>query len=374
MHSIYMDYNATTPVDMAVVDEMLPFLIEHYGNPSSMHWMGRAADEAIESARQRLAQMLGADSDEIVFTSGGTESNNLALFGAMLSHAPPAHLVISAVEHPAVRQPAEQLRKMGYEVTVAPCDAQGVVSEEVITNAIRADTVLVSVMHANNEVGCVQPIAEIAEACQARDVLFHTDAAQSIGKIRTNVTELDVDMLSLAGHKMYAPKGIGALFVRRGTPLKPFMRGADHEAGLRPGTENTPYIVGLGFAAMLSAKELDDSADQLAGQRDRLQESLLRDVPDLVVHGRQAPRLPNTLCVSFPTVVGQKLLEEVPELCASTGSACHAGAAAGTLSAMGVDRDTAQGAVRLSLGRRTTDEEVDAAASLLKGAWERLVR
>lgn len=372
MHSIYMDYNATTPVERAVIDEMLPFLGEHFGNPSSMHWMGRAAGEAIESARQRVAHLLGADSDEIVFTSGGTESNNLALFGTMLSHDPPAHLVVSAIEHPAVTQPVERLRRMGYEVSVIPCDSQGVVSEKLVANAMRSTTALVSIMHANNEVGCVQPIGEIAEVCQSREVLFHTDAAQSVGKIRANVTELDVDLLSVAGHKLYAPKGIGALFVRRGTPLLPFMRGADHEFGLRPGTENTPYIVALGRAAMLAAKDLDDSADQLASQRDRLQESLLRDVPGLVVHGRQAPRLPNTLCVSFPNVSGQELLEQIPELCASTGSACHAGAAAGTLSAMGVHRDTARGAVRLSLGRHTTDEEVEQAASLLKDAWERL--
>ncbi|MCA9176329.1 MAG: cysteine desulfurase [Planctomycetales bacterium] len=376
MQTIYLDYNATTPVEPGVVEEMLPFFSRHFGNPSSLHRLGRAADEAIETARQRVAQLIGADSDEIVFTSGGTESNNLALFGVMRRFPPSSHFIVSAIEHPAVAQPTARLRELGYKVTVVGCDSQGVVFADRVADAIQDDTRLVSVMLANNEVGTVQPLMEIAEHCRAREIPLHTDAAQAIGKVRVHVSELDVDLLTIAGHKMYAPKGVGALYVRRGTPLQPFLRGADHEAGLRPGTENTPYLVGLGFASQLAAKDLDLGGDVVASQRDQLQAKLVEQVPGAIVHGGRSPRLPNTLSISFPGVTGQRLLEEIPELCASTGAACHSGEvqSSATLSAMGVERDVAAGTIRLSLGRHTTDEEAERAANLLTDAWERLSR
>ncbi|MCA9154819.1 MAG: cysteine desulfurase, partial [Planctomycetales bacterium] len=264
MRQIYLDYNATTPVAPSVLEAMLPFFKQHYGNPSSGHAFGRACNEAIEDARSQVAALLGATSEEIVFTSGGTESNNLALKGVMLRYAPvvKGHLVISAIEHPSVVAPARFLERLGFRLTIVPCDENGVVSPEAVEAALRSDTVLVSVMHANNEVGVVQPIHDIAEVCRARGIMVHTDASQSAGKLRTLVHELGVDLLTLAGHKFYAPKGVGALYVREGLSLEPFMHGAGHEGGLRAGTENVPYIAGLGKASMLAARGLDDAADR----------------------------------------------------------------------------------------------------------------
>ena len=372
MQNIYLDYNATTPVDPAVLEEMLPFFCEHFGNPSSTHCMGRAAEEAIETARQRLAMALGADSDEVLFTSGGTESNNLALLGVMCQHPRGAHLIISSLEHPAIVRPAARLRELGYSVSIVRSDDNGIVDLDEIADAICDKTVMVSVMHANNEIGTLQPIAEIADLCRDRDVLLHTDAAQSFGKVRVLAHELDVDLLTIAGHKVYAPKGVGALFVRRGTALQPVLCGADHEAGLRPGTENTPYIVGLGSAALIAARDLELGSDLLAQQRDQLETALTKHIPGAVVHGQKSPRLPNTLSISLPKVVGQQVLDRCPELCASTGSACHSGTVnmSSTLSAMGVTPEIAAGTIRLSLGRTTTDEDIQRAASLLIEAWE----
>ena len=259
VRQIYLDYNATTPVAESVAKAMWPFLTEYFGNPSSGHAMGRICHEAIEDARGHVAALLGADRDEIVFTSGGTESNNLAIKGILLRDHPAAdgHLVISAVEHPAVAQVAEHLMRLGYAVTVVACDSHALVDPDDVRKAIRSDTRLVSIMHANNEVGSVQMLREIAAICHERGVLLHTDAAQSVGKVRTKVDELDVDLLSVAGHKMYAPKGIGALFVRQTVDLEPVFHGAGHEKGLRPGTENVPHIVGLGAAAQAVAKHME---------------------------------------------------------------------------------------------------------------------
>ncbi|MCA9208523.1 MAG: cysteine desulfurase [Planctomycetales bacterium] len=377
MRQIYLDYNATTPVAPSVLEAMLPFFKQHYGNPSSGHAFGRACNEAIEDARSQVAALLGATSEEIVFTSGGTESNNLALKGVMLRYAPvvKGHLVISAIEHPSVVAPARFLERLGFRLTIVPCDENGVVSPEAVEAALRSDTVLVSVMHANNEVGVVQPIHDIAEVCRARGIMVHTDASQSAGKLRTLVHELGVDLLTLAGHKFYAPKGVGALYVREGLSLEPFMHGAGHEGGLRAGTENVPYIAGLGKASMLAARGLDDAADRLAALRDRLQDQLYEAIGSrLVVHGGFAERLPNTLSVSFPNVTGQQLLARIPELCASTGSACHAssGSMSPTLAAMRLSAEVAAGTVRLSVGWYTSEEEIDRAAELLVGAWEAL--
>jgi cysteine desulfurase len=375
MKMIYLDYNATTPVAPSAIEAMLPFLSEHYGNPSSSHALGRACQEAIEDARGKVAALIGADPDEVFFTSGGTESNNLAIQGVMMLNAPPldGHLIVSAIEHPAVAEPAKHLQRMGFEVTVVRCNGQGVVEPQEIEAAMRPDTRLVSIMHANNETGVIQPLGEISEVCRDHEVLFHTDAAQTIGKIPSYVDELGVDLLTLAGHKLYAPKGVGALYVRRGVKLEPLLRGAGHERGLRPGTENVPYLVGLGHVAMLALKSLDASRQKMAALRDRLYDHLAGAIGSgLRVNGAEAPRLPNTLSVSFPEVAGADLLARIPELCASTGSACHSGhhGMSPTLNAMGLSIAQARGTVRLSVGWYTSEDEIQRAADLLIGAWE----
>jgi cysteine desulfurase len=378
VRQIYLDYNATTPVAPSVAAAMLPFLTEYYGNPSSGHALGRICHEAIEDARGHVAALLGADRDEIVFTSGGTESNNLAIKGILLRDFPAAdgHLVISAIEHPAVAQVAEYVMRLGYAVTIVGCDANALVDPDDVRKAIRSDTRLVSIMHANNEVGSVQMLREIASICHERGVLLHSDAAQSVGKVRTKVDELDVDLLTVAGHKLYAPKGIGALFVRQNVDLEPILHGAGHEKGLRPGTENVPHIVGLGAAALLAAKEIETQTDRLGDLRDALADMLREAIgTTLTVNGELAPRLPNTLSVNFPGVVGGELLARLPEICASTGAACHSSGTSmsATLRAMGLSTSVAGGTVRLSLGWPTTPDDVTRAAELLIDAWEALV-
>ena len=377
MRQIYLDYNATTPIAPSVQEAMLPFISEHYGNPSSGHALGRACHEAIEDARDRVAAVLGTHRDEIVFTSGGTESNNLALKGILMSNAPrlDGHLVISAIEHPAISEPAEYLERLGYRVSVVACDKQGIVQPEAVAAVLAPDTRLVSIMHANNEIGTIQPLREISELCRTRDILLHTDAAQGIGKIRTFVEELGVDMLSIAGHKLYGPKGVGALYVRQGVPLQPVTHGAGHEGGLRPGTENTPYIVALGQACFLAGKALDTATDRMAQLRDRLASQLREGIGDEVtINGEQAPRLPNTLSINFPRVTGADVLARCPELCASTGSACHSGSTkmSTTLAAIGLSPSRARGTIRLSVGWYTSEDDVDRATELLLGAWESL--
>ena len=379
MRHIYLDHNATTPIAPSVQEAMLPFLTVHFGNPSSGHALGRACHEAISDARDKLAALLVCDPDEVVFTSGGTESNNAALMGILMRRRPEegGHLVISAFEHPAITQPAAFLQRLGYELTIVPCNSEGVVEPEVVEDALRPNTALVSIMHANNEIGTIQPLRQIADICHRRNVLLHTDAAQSVGKIRAAVADLGVDLLTVAGHKMYAPKGVGALYIRHGVIPEPFMHGAGHEGGLRAGTENVPYIVGLGQAAHLMHKALDESAVRLAGLRDKLYEQLQAGLPvKLAVNGAGAERLPNTLSVNFPNVIGSDLLARIPELCASTGAACHSGVTrmSDTLAAIGLDPDLARGTVRLSVGWSTSEEEIERAASLLLGAWEDMER
>lgn len=370
---IYLDYNATTPIAPEVFDAMAPFLREHFGNPSSSHPYGRRAAEAVAQARAEVAALLGAQSAEIVFTGCATEANNLALRGVAraLRHQG-RHLIISAVEHPSVLAPAERLRAEGWEVTVLPVDEYGRVAPQQLAAALRADTVLVSVMHANNEVGTVQPIAELARLAHARGALFHTDAAQSIGKVAVDVHDLSVDLLTLAGHKFYAPKGVGALYVRRGTPLDPLLVGAGQEHGLRPGTENVPHLVALGAAARLAADRLPQMTEQLRRLRDALHGQLQTAIPRLQLNGHPDDRLPNTLNISFPGISGRDLLARVPQLAASVGSACHeeGDAVSGVLAAMGVDAARARGAVRLSLGTATTPESIQAVATLLIAAWQ----
>ncbi len=378
MTPIYLDYNATTPIDPSVLEAMKPYLTTEYGNPSSSHVLGRASHEAIERARSEVADLLGCDADEVVFTSGGTESSNLAIQGTVYQRAPTGtgHLVITAIEHPATVEPAKWLARRGYELSVVGCNDQCVVNPADVADAIRSDTVLVSIMHANNEVGTIQPIREIAEICHRAGVVLHVDAAQSIGKIAVDVRQLGVDLLTVAGHKVYAPKGIGALFVRRGVQLEPVVRGAGHERGLRPGTENTPYIVGLGKAASLARESLPQITAKLAALRDRLETGLRERIADLTVNAAEARRLPNTASVNFPGVVGAELLASVPELCASTGAACHSGTTklSATLAAMGVAEEVARGTVRLSVGRSTTEHEIDTTVERLAGAWRTMTR
>lgn len=376
VRQIYLDYNATTPIAPSVAEAIRPFLHDYYGNPSSNHVWGRAAREAIEDARSQVANLIGADPDEVIFTGGGTESNNLAIKGVMLSGERVAggHLVISAVEHPAVAAPAEYLQRFGIEVTVVGCDDQGRVNPRDIAAALRPDTRMVSVMLANNEVGTIQPIREIADVCHERGVLLHSDAAQCVGKIPVQVDILQVDLLTIAGHKFYGPKGVGALFVRDGLSLEPTTHGADHEKGLRPGTENTAFLVGLGKAASLASQNIEIEGERMAGLRDHLQERLLAGIPGLRVHASRADRLPNTLSIGFPGVTGQELLRAIPELAASTGAACHSGGPLGsaTLNAMGVPLEEGRGTVRLSLGWDTSREDIDRAVELMVDAWERL--
>lgn len=377
MRQLYFDHNATTPLPPSVQEAVLPFLKERHGDPASFHASGRACHEAVEDARGHVALLLGCDAEEVVFTSGGTESNNLALKGIASTRGRSAggHFVISAIEHPSVVESARFLERQGFDLTCVPVTGQGVVQPAAITRAIRGDTLLVSIMLANHEVGALQPIKQIAEACHAAGVPLHTDASQAVGKIRTQVDELQVDLLTVSGHKMCAPKGVGALYVRQGVTLDPIMHGTDHEAGLRAGTPNVAGIVGLGAAAVLVAKTLDASQDRLQTLRDKLL-ALLRSAigEELVVHAERAPRLPNTLTIAFPQVCGHELLTRVPELCAWSGSfgKSDAPAISPTLAAMGVTSELAQGTIRLSLGWHTSADDVEWAASLLLGAWEAL--
>ena len=357
---IYLDYNATTPVALEVADAIQPFLDIHFGNPSSSHVYGLSARKAVVEARASVATLIGAQDDELVCTGSATEANNLALLGvASASAHTKRHLVVSAIEHPSVMQPALHLREMGWELTVIPVDSYARVDPYAVAAAVRPDTALVSIMHANNEVGTIQPIAEIARLIKPMGVLFHTDAAQSAGKIEIDVDALGVDLLTLAGHKFYATKGVGALYVRRGTRINPILFGADQERGLRPGTENVPLVVGMGAAARLAQKHLPAATEKLRVLRDALHERLATAVPGLVLNGHPTERLPNTLHVSFPGIDGRELLSRIAgRVAASVGSACHSDvdAVSGVLAMMGCDADQARGAVRLSVGWMTTPE------------------
>ena len=374
MNPIYLDYNATTPLDPAVVAAMDPFLREAFGNPSSAHAYGHAARDAVVHARGRVAALVGAAAEEIVFTGGGSEASNLALkgvaFAALLggASARDVHVITTAVEHPATLVPCAFLERLGCRVTVVPVDRFGAVDLDALDRALREGARLVSVMHANNEVGTIQPIREIAGLAHARGALVHTDAAQSAGKIDVDVRDLGVDLLTIAGHKLYAPKGIGALYVRRGISLEPLIHGAGHEAGRRAGTENVPYIVGLGTACDVARTSLPSATARLRALRDRLWQGLRAELSEnVVLNGHSERRLPNTLNVNFVGCIGAELLEAVPEIAASTGSACHEGqvSLSPVLAAMRVPPEIGRGAVRLSVGRFTTESEIDRASELL---------
>lgn len=367
---VYLDYNATTPLAPEVIAVMQEMLADGYGNPSSAHWAGSPAREAVEQARGRVAALFNASDDEMVFTSGGSEANNMALKGAFFAHsASGGHIITTAVEHPAVLEPCRYLERFGARVTVLPVDRHGRVNPDDLRRAMTSRTVIVSIMHANNEVGTIQPIAECAEIVRTHGALFHVDAAQSTGKIPVDVEALGVDLLSLVGHKCYAPKGIGALYVRRGVELHPLIHGAGHERGRRAGTESALLAAALGQASIL-ARDLAPLAE-VRVLRDRFWTRLTERFGDAVMlNGHPEHRLPNTLNVSFVGRVGADILAAMPQIAASTGSACHAGRVelSPVLAAMGVRPEEGMGAIRFSLGRYTTGHDVDTAISAVTAA------
>ena len=361
MRHIYLDYNASTPVDPAVAAAMLPFLHEHFGNPSSGHWASTGAKAALDTARSQVAALLGCHSEEIVFTSGGSEANNLALKGVFFKLREKGdHIITTGIEHPAIVEPCRFLERLGAKITFLPVDETGRIDPDGLRAAITPRTILISVMHANNEVGTIQPVEECAHIANDRGILFHTDAAQSIGKIATDVSQLGVDLLTVVGHKVYAPKGVGALFVRRGVLLEPLIHGAGHEDGRRAGTESALLAVGLGKACEL-ARDLA-AMERVRILRDHFWIELQKRFGNRVVlNGHATHRLPNTLNVSFVGRVGAEILARLDGIAATTGSACHSGRVelSPVLEAMGIEPDVGMGAIRFSLGRTTTRDEID---------------
>ena len=375
MKPIYLDYNATTPIDPEVAAAMLPYIREHFGNPSSSHAYGAVARKGVEKAREQVAALLNGRPAEVLFTSGGTESNNHAIKGAARAHRGKGnHIITSAFEHPAVTEVCEYLAADGFDITYVPVDAQGIIDVEALEKAVTERTILVSVMHANNEVGTVQPIGEIVRIARRRGVLVHTDAAQSAGKIPVDVSELGIDLLTVAGHKLYAPKGVGVLYVRDGVQLEKFMHGAGHETGRRAGTENVIGIAGLGAACEAVRRDLAANMDRMKRTRDRIEEGLLKAVEDVRVNGHPEKRLPNTLSVSFRGVDAGALLQAMEGLAASAGAACHGNAVelSRTLRAMALPVEWARGTIRLSTGKYTTEGEADRAIEIITGAVRKL--
>lgn len=380
MRSIYLDYNATTPLAPAAQEAMLPYLADRYADPAGEHPAGRAVSEALEDARTRVAAVLGAASDEIVWTSGGTEASNLALRGLIepaLRAGESPHLIVSAVDHSAVQGPARFLARCGAELTVVPVDGQGLVNPDDVAAALKPTTRLVSVVHANGEIGAVQPIADLATLCRGEGVLFHTDATQTLGDQPLGVTQLDVDLMSLSSHKAYGPKGVGALYVRRGVGLEAQLWGDGAEMGQRAGMPNVAGVVGFAAVAGVAEAGREESTQRLAVLRDRLADSLRAGAADARLYGPNDAdhRLAGTLCVALPGVIASDLLSAVPELCATACAGGGPGAPptlSPTLTALGADPNEASGAVRLSVGWYTTEEEIDNAADALLAAWEQL--
>ena len=374
MKRIYLDHAATTPVDSDVLDAMLPYFTENYGNASSLHSEGTAAKNALEKSREQVSDVLGADSNDIIFTGSGTESDNLAIKGIALRHGS-GHVITSQIEHPAVLRTCEYLEGKGFDVTYLPVDHYGRVDPDDVNAAIRDDTILVSVMHANNEIGTIEPVREIARVAHEHGVPVHTDAVQTVGKISVDVDDLDVDLLSLSGHKIYGPKGVGALYVREGTKLEPLLHGGGHEHGLRSSTQNIPSIVGLGEACHLARKRLRQEQEQLTGLRDRLIDGVL-DIEEAYLNGHPNKRLPNNAHFRFTAIEGESLLLSLDEkgIAASTGSACSSEKlqASHVLLAIGLDKVEAHGSLRLTLGKDTTSEDVDYVIEVLPQVIDRL--
>lgn len=361
---VYADNNATTQVDEQVIAEMIPYLREFYGNPSSMHYFGGQVEKKLTEARERVASMLNAEATEIIFTSCGTESDNMAIHSALMSAPEKRHIVTTKVEHPAVLNYCKQLSKRGYGVTFLSVDRQGMLDMNEVRDSIHDDTAVVSMMHANNETGVIFPIAEVGKIAKEKGALFHTDAVQTAGKVPIDLQKLDmVDMLALSGHKFHAPKGIGILYIRRGTKFRPLLIGGHQERGRRPGTENTASIVAIGKAAELAALSLNDELTRVKGMRDRLEKELLARIPDALVNGHPTQRTPNTLNISFQYVEGEAILLMLSEagIAASSGSACTSGSLepSHVLRAMGVPFTAAHGSVRFSLSRYNTEDEID---------------
>jgi cysteine desulfurase len=367
---IYLDYNATTPIDPVVVEAMLPYLTEYFGNPSSSHDYGHTAHTAIDMAKAQVAQLLGCTTEEIIFTGGGSESDNLVIRGVALAYQDKGnHIITQITEHPAVLKTCNALERLhGFRITYLPVDRNGRVSSKAVEAEITDKTVLITIMHANNETGTLQPIAEIARIAHKHGVLMHTDAAQSVGKIPVRVEELGVDLLTVAGHKLYAPKGIGALYRRHGLNLEPIIYGGGQESGRRAGTESVAQMVAFGSACLLAQEQLSESQKRLCSMRDNLQGLMERYLSDRIhLNGHQTERLPNTLNISVDDIVGEEVLDITPEIASSTGSACHEGSTdpSPVLMAMGFTRERALGALRLTVGRWSTEEEMERAAGHL---------
>src|SRR5215467_3456193 len=364
MNRIYLDYNATTPVEPQVLDAMLPYFSSEFGNAASIHTVGQRARAAVETARDQVAALLGARSQEIIFTSGGTESDNHAIFGIVRA-APGAtkHIITTNIEHEAVLNSCQALEKEGVAVTYLPVNRDGVITVEQVEEAIRPHTALITLMHANNELGTVQPLEQIGKLATQRDIYFHTDAVQSAGKISLDVKALGVDLLSISGHKIYAPKGIGALYIRGGSRVRQFFYGGHHQRGARPGTENVPGIVALGKAAELARLSLESDAVRTAALRNKLEAGLAARIPDSQINAARAPRTPNTANLTFPGIEGEALVIalDLKGVCVSTGAACSSGAVepSHVLTAIGLSAEDARASIRFSLGRHTTEAEIN---------------
>jgi cysteine desulfurase len=370
METIYLDHSATTPTDPEVLGAMMRYFANHYGNPSSIHGFGQEAKRAVDEARGQVAALIGADPAEIVFTGGGTEADNMALMGTAFAGIPGRnHIITSAIEHHAVLNTCKHLETRGYTVTYLPVDSEGMISPEDVQRAITEKTFLLSIMHANNEVGTLEPVAEIAFMARERGVIVHTDAVQSVGKIPVNVNDLGADLLSLAGHKLYGPKGTGALYVRRNTPIQPILFGGHQEGGRRTGTENVPGIVGLGKACEIAARDLPWQMDRLHALRNRLEKQIMEKIADICVNGHLFRRLSHILSVSFRSVSGDAIVRELDKrgIAASAGAACTAETIrlSHVLEAMQIPKDIAMGTVRFSLGKGNTEEQIDHAAGVL---------
>ncbi|MBB5173298.1 cysteine desulfurase family protein [Texcoconibacillus texcoconensis] len=371
MERIYLDYNASTPLKEEVIRAMEPFIYDHFGNPSASHWAANKASSSLEQARHQVAQSIGAQTEEVIFTSGGSEANNFALKGVFQSLRDRGnHIITSKVEHPAVMNPCDYLEKQGAQVTYLEVDEFGQVDPEDVENAVTDETILISIMHANNEVGTLQPISEITAIAKKNGIVMHTDASQSIGKVPIDVDQLQIDLLTVAGHKVYAPKGIGALYIRQGTPIEPLIHGAGHEMGMRAGTENVMLAVGLGEACSSSTSTSSfHQIEEIRQLRDKFWERLHRLLHgQLTLNGHPDERLANTLSVNFPGFTGEEVLRQIPEVAASTGSACHSGNVqlSSVLKAMGVEEHVGKGAVRFSLGHYTTEKDIDRVIDLLE--------
>ncbi len=379
MKRIYLDYNATTPVDPAVLEAMLPYFSGDFGNASSIHTFGQRARAAVETAREQVASLLNARPQEIIFTSGGTESDNHAIFGVVqsgLHTQPAAHIITTAIEHEAVLNACQALEQEGAAVTYLPVSRHGLIDLQGLRKAIRPETILITIMHANNELGTVQPLEEIGRIATEHDIYFHSDAVQSVGKIPVDVKACQLDLLSLSGHKLYAPKGVGAIYIKGGTRLRQLLYGGHHQRGFRPGTENVTGIVGLGKAAELARLSLAEDAARISALRDHLEQRLLSRVPDSRANAAAAPRTPNTSNITFPGMEGEALIIalDLKGLACSTGAACSSGAVepSHVLTAIGLPASEARASIRFSLGRHTTTTEIETALEIVPAAVAQL--